>query len=449
MDTIQVMPGVQLQAAKTTALARPPGWRERLAGMLVKGATAEMAAAQPMTLTQWVDLLGGDNRPGKLWQQSTYYICLKRLAEGIGKMPLRVMQRMPDGGVREAMEHPLYRLLRYRPNRFVDAPSFWAAVETQRAHCGNAYIWRQETREHGTQLWLLPSDSVEVWLDDGKRLADRAYLWYVWTAENGQRYALSHEEIIHLRWGVTTDGIMGIPVSQALLDTVRGNQRAQSMLNKLYENGMTGKAVVQYTGNLSDVNVQSFLSNMQHYAAGEVRDGQTFIPVPVGATLTPLNVKLTDSQFLELKRYSASEIAAAFGISPAQLNDYEKSSYASASAQQLDFYMNTLMYISEHYEAALNHVLLSDRDTAAGYYVDFDEQATLRADPEKQIEQLRSAVGNALMTPNEARAELGRPAKEGGDELYANGNIIPLRMAGQQFAKENPATEDGAENQER
>lgn len=444
MDAIQIMQGArdQPQPGKMTALARQPSWRERLAARLVKGATADMTP-RDVSMTQWVDLLGGDLRGQKLWQQSTYYICLKRLSEGIGKMPLRVMQRMPDGGVREAAEHPLYRLLRYRPNRFCDAVSFWAAAETMRAHAGNAYIWMQCTQEYGTQLWLLPPDSVEVWLDDGRRLADRAWLWYIWTAQDGQRYALSHEEIVHLRWGVSYDGVMGVPVAQALRDTVEGNQRAQTMLNKLYQNGMTGKAVVQYTGNLSDANVQSFLANINRYADGTVRDGQSLIPVPLGSTVTPLNVKLTDSQFLELKRYSASEIAAAFGISPAQLNDYDKSSYASASAQQLDFYMGTIMYISEHYESALTWTLLSAQDMAAGYYIDFDEQATLKADPQTQIEQLRAAVSNMLLTPNEARAELGRPAKEGGDELYANGNIIPLRMAGQQFAKNLPAAEDG------
>ena len=40
--------------------------------------------------------------------------------------------------------------------------------------------------------------------------------------------------------------------------------------------------------------------------------------------LTPLDIKLSDSQFIELKKYSALQIAAAFGIKPNQINDYEK-----------------------------------------------------------------------------------------------------------------------------
>ena len=36
----------------------------------------------------------------------------------------------------------------------------------------------------------------------------------------------------------------------------------------------------------------------------------------------PLDIKLSDSQFFELKKYTALQIAAAFGVKPNQINDY-------------------------------------------------------------------------------------------------------------------------------
>lgn len=410
-------------------------WRDRLAGRLI----TKSAAGGTLTLQQLVDYLNERSPSGNFWEQSTYYICLSKLSQGVARMPLRVMQRHPDGGVREASDHPLYRTLRYRPNRFTDASSFWAAVEVARAHDGNAYIWRRISG-HRAELWLLPTDSVELWLDNAKILADQSYIWYRYNAPDGESYLLSHEEIAHLRWPTSVDGLTGIPVREALRSSIEGNIRAQQMLNRMYTSGMTGKAVVQYTGNLNDKNLESFLRNMQNYADGSVSAAQTFIPVPVGSTVTPLNVKLTDSQFLELKRYSSAEIAAAFGINPNQLNDYEKSSYASASAQQLDFYVNTMLYVTKHYEEVLGWLLLSEEDVAAGYYIDFDEREALKADAKTQIETLQAAVAGAIMKPNEARSNLELPAAEGGDQLYANGNLIPLILAGTQYLSQTEST---------
>lgn len=37
--------------------------------------------------------------------------------------------------------------------------------------------------------------------------------------------------------------------------------------------------------------------------------------------------------------------------------------------------------------------------------------------------------------PNEARRKLDMPDAEGGDELFANGNIVPLTMAGAAYQK--------------
>lgn len=59
-------------------------------------------------------------------------------------------------------------------------------------------------------------------------------------------------------------------------------------------------------------------------------------------TLQPLNVTLADAQYAEIKKYTALQIAAAFGIKPNQLNDYDKSSYSNSESQQLAFLVDTI-----------------------------------------------------------------------------------------------------------
>ena len=68
--------------------------------------------------------------------------------------------------------------------------------------------------------------------------------------------------------------------------------------------------------------------------------------------------------------------------------------------------------------------------TAGGY----TKSCILRADLKTQIETIVSAVTNGVYTPDEGRALLDYPAK-GCNELITNGNMMPVKMAGEQFKK--------------
>ena len=177
------------------------------------------------------------------------------------------------------------------------------------------------------------------------------------------------------------------------------------------------------------------LAGIEGYARGEMRNSgiENIIPIPVGYSLVPLNLKLADSQFLELRQYNALQIASAFGVKPYQVGDYTKSSYASAEAQQLSFLVDTLLYIVKQYEEEISYKLLTDDEVEEGYHTKFNVAVMLRADQQTQINTLSAAVSNFLMTPNEARERLDLPAKEGGDRLLGNGASIPVQYTGAQY----------------
>lgn len=125
-------------------------------------------------------------------------------------------------------------------------------------------------------------------------------------------------------------------------------------------------------------------------------------------------------------------------MKPSQLNDYEKSSYSSSEAQNLSFYVDTLLAILKQWEEELDNKLISSADIKAGYHVKANVSSILRADLKTQAEILAMNVNNAIMKPNEARDKLDLMAVEEGDFLMANGNYIPLEMVGKQY---NPGNE--------
>lgn len=393
------------------------------------------AGEEQMALNQLLDFLGVHSASADAQAEATYYACCKVLSEAIGKLPLKLQQSSPERGVRIAREHMYYRMLNERPNRYMTASVFWSTMELCRNHYGNAYALIDTRDPKRPQLWPIDPQTVQVWYDDACVLSEAPDVYYRVSTKNGLRI-FGSEEVLHFKSHNTFDGLVGISVREQLAATIEGNVKAQNMVNEMYDSGMTAKAVLQYTGGLNDANVKALKEGIEKYMKGgksNTNGVSNLVPIPMGFSLTPLNLKLADNQFIEVKQYSALQIASAFGVKPYQVGDYSKSSYASAEAQQLSFLVDTLLFIVKQYEEEIGYKLLSDQEEAEGYHSKFNTAVMLRADQQTQINTLSTAVSSFLMTPNEARERLDLPAKEGGDQLLGNGASIPVQYTGAQY----------------
>ena len=415
-------------------------------GMFDRWRTRKKNASTPeeVELQHLLSWLGVHDVSGGALSEATYYACIKVLSESIGKLPLRLMRTTPDTGINPQLGHRYYRMLNERPNRFMSASVFWTYVEFCRNHWGNAYALIDTSDRDHAQLWPLHPERMRVYYDDARLLNAVPDVYYVYQTAAGP-ITYGSEEVLHFKAHQTVDGLVGVSVREQMANTIQGNIKAQKMVNKMYDSGMTAKAVLQYTGNLKDASVDQLTKGIEAYAKGEMKAKgvENIIPMPLGMTLTPLNLKLADSQFLEVKQYSALQIAAAFGVKPNQVGDYSKSSYASAEAQQLSFLVDTLLFNIKQYEEELSWKLLTDEEAAAGLTAKFNTSVLLRADQQTQITTLSTAVSSFLMTPNEARERLDLPHKEGGDNLLGNGAAIPVQFAGSQYTAGQAGTQPG------
>lgn len=279
-------------------------------------------------------------------------------------------------------------------------------------------------------LWIMPSSDTTVIVDD-KGVFGAAGDIYYWYADkySGESYCFPSSDVMHFKTSMSFDGLTGAPVRDILKATIEGGLESQNFMNNLYKGGLTARAALQYTGDLSPKLEKQLIARLEEYANGANNAGK-FIPIPIGMKLEPLNIKLTDSQFFELKKYSALQIAGAFGIKPNQINDYEKSSYANSEMQNISFYIDTELYILKQYEEEINYKLLEPSETAAGKHFKFNENVILRTDAKSQATILTGYVQNGIYTPNEARSFMNKPRMEGGDNLICNGNYIKVADIG-------------------
>lgn len=396
-------------------------------------------------LLQWLGV-----RDQKNINEATYFTCLKLLSETMGKLPLKFLKEQDGGRIRGKMT-PLSYLLTVRPNQFITPTAFWTALELNTQHFGNGYAWiRGEFKEDsygGTynvkDLWVLPSNYVQVLMDDIGIFGDKGKMYFRYSdAKSGEQYVFRRHEIMHFKTWYSFDGVMGKPVGEILEQMVQGNLNSQEFAANLYKNGVTARYAMQYTGDLDKDRREKLKTKFADQLSGAANAGK-IIPVPKSLTLTPLTGgSLADNQYLDMKKYSALQIAAAFGIKPNQLNDYSKSSYANSEMQQLTFLVDTVLSRIKSYEEEINYICLTKQEADAGYLYKFNEKALLRTDSKTQIELMSGGVNNGIYKPNEARGYLDLPAAEGGDQLIVNGNYIPLTRVGDQYANSGSGKEE-------
>ena len=389
-----------------------------------------------------LDWLGIASRDKRKVAEITYFTCLKMLSETMGKLPLKFYQEVERGKIR-AKSDDMTKLLQFRPNPIMTPTTFWTSVELNCQHHGNAYVWlrtSRPTRKYGGEykpldMWLMPTTDVQVIMDDKGVFGDAGRLWYQYSdRKTGEQHLFDQDEVMHFKTWYSNDGIMGEPVRNFIGGAIDGALASQGFMSNLYNTGLTASVAVQYTGDLNDAAVKRLEKKFTDKMTGMENAGRV-VPIPLGLQITPLNMNLTDAQFFELRKYSALQIASAFGIKPNQINNYDKSSYANSETQQLAFLVDTASTRMKAYEEEINYKCLTSKQQKEGFYYKFNEKAILRADSKTQMNNLASAVQNGIYTPNEAREYLDLPSEEGGDQLVMNGNYIPITMVGEQYGR--------------
>lgn len=359
--------------------------------------------------------------------EAVYFTCLKLLSETLAKMPVKL--RLKKNRKNEKVINNLNYLLQVRPNENMSPSTFWASIERCRNHFGNAYILIYKKNSRATKidaLYILKNENVEI-------ITHKNKIYYVYNTPEKQ-YIYSAFEILHFKTSASFDGIVGKSVKEILNSTVTTNINSQNFIKNIGENSVMAKAVMEIDLDIETSQREKIKQKLEEFATG-IKNSGRIIPLPEGVKLKPFDVKLTDSQFLEIRKYNSLQIAMAFGIKPDMINDYSKSSYSNSEMQQLSFYIDTMQFILKNYEDELNYKLLTKDEIEEGYFFKFNEKVMLRTNNKEQSEILAKYINNGIYTPNEARALLDLDAVDGGDRLVMNGNYIPIQQVGEQYQK--------------
>lgn len=159
-----------------------------------------------------------------------------------------------------------------------------------------------------------------------------------------------------------------------------------------------------------------------------------------GMTFEPFTFNSTDAQFLENRKFQIQEIARAFNIPSPMVGDLERATWSNSEQKGREF----LSYCLEPWllglEGALRRALFSDAERAT-HVIRFDRDDLTRADLATRATTISSLISSQVINPNEGRAWLGLPPREGGDD-FLNPNISAAPAAKERQEIVDPQDED-------
>jgi HK97 family phage portal protein len=149
-------------------------------------------------------------------------------------------------------------------------------------------------------------------------------------------------------------------------------------------------------------------------------------PMPPGHELKPVGFDPEKGQMTEARLFQIQEIARAYQMPPAFLQDLSRGTFSNVEQQDLHLVKHLVGQWAKAFEDELNLKLFGR--FRSGRYVEHNLDGLQRGDFKSRIEGIARGIQTAQLTPNEARALENRPkhANPAADDLLVQGATVVL-----------------------
>jgi HK97 family phage portal protein len=363
---------------------------------------------------------------GPLYESSIPFMCLAWEKRNTVEAELVVQKRDENGAWKNVPAHPLYDLLS-EPNPYWDMHELLDCVRFDYHLSGNAYLWKRRSGSGKVvELYWLPSWCTEPrWDESGLSQID-CFEYQV----NGVSWAIPVKDVIHFK-GVLPDprsyGRKGLGAFSAVLREVcTDNEAAMFTASMLRNMGVPGviispKGTDGNPGEMTDDQRITFKKLWRENFTGENR-GEPFVQsIPVDINMPGFS----PSQMMvdKIRDIPETRIAGAFGIPLSVLQLSQGLENSNTNANKSDdreqaiesCVVPTLLGLAR----ALSRGLIREIEDPREYRLWFDLSGMrCMQDNENELTKtLVAASGGPILTPNEARARIGKAPQPGGDVI--------------------------------
>ncbi|MGP4904791.1 phage portal protein [Psychrobacter faecalis] len=365
------------------------------------------------------------------------FACVSLITRDIGKLKIKTKRKV--NGVSQVCTSCINPLLA-KPNDFQNWQQFAEAWATSKATSGNTYVWK--VRNIYGEVWklqILNPERTKPLVDPTGNVFYQVRKDRLFDLDEDVVFPAS--EIIHDRFNCFYHPLVGLsPITACALSASQGIS-IQRNAQAFFANASRPSGILVTPGSISPENAKLMRDewNANYSGSGTGRTGV----LGDGVTYQPISVAAQDAQLVEQLKLSGEVICTAFSVPSFKIG---LSAAPSGKISDLNdiYYSDCLQHYIESIETLLNQHL----DLEDGVEVEFDLKALLRMDSNSQMSFLKEGIGAAILSPNEARAELGYAAVSGGEspmiqqQNYSLAAIAKRDGSADPFAKAPTPTDD-------
>lgn len=312
--------------------------------------------------------------PDSSMKLAAVWACVRVRSEDIAKLPCILYQRSADGSKQRASGHPLYTLIRDRPNPRMTAFEFRQGMQADLDLRGNALALKEfNGRGRVVALWPVVWDRVRVLCS-----TDQHELFFEVKDKNGRIIdTFPSEGVLHLR-GMSLDGMVGLSPIAYHRETIGLAIAAQKYGSAFFGNSATPRGGIEVPSPLSKEAAEMLRESWDAKYRGTDNAHKIGI-FDGGMKYVQTGMDNTDAQYIETRVQQNSEIWRIYRMPPHKVGDLSKATFSNIEQQGLEYVTDCLMSELVRWEQTLARDLLLDSEQGE-YYFEFLVDALLRGD---------------------------------------------------------------------
>lgn len=360
------------------------------------------------------------------------WACVNVVANGVAQVPLKIYRaREDDQGADPATDHPLFKVLHRRPNKWQTSFQFRRTLMFHVLLAGDFFAFK--SRVGGRIHELIPIEPGRVTVTRERDLS----LTYGVTGEDGSRRTLGQDDVWHVT-GPSWNSWSGLDATRLAREALGLAMATEAAHADLHRNG------VQMSGLFSiadKVNADQY-KQLQAWIAEQIGGQNRFKPFVLdrGAAFHQIAMSGVDAQHIETRRLQIEEICRAFRTFPQMIGHAGDQAPTFASAEQF-FIAHVVHTLGPWYEDLQQSIDVNLIGEEGGLFSKFTPDALLRGDMKSEAEYFAKALGSGggdgWMTPNQIRRIKDWNPEPGGD-------VLPKRQAAKIETKAAPVVETKA-----
>lgn len=342
-----------------------------------------------------------------------YFRALSLISGDAGRCPLivyRMVVKEYGEGKEKATDHPAYRLLRRRPNKYMTANTWKKVMIMHVCDKGNAYSYILRDGD-GTPTELLPLDPDRTW-----PVRKDGVLWYITQQNDGGYRKIKSSDMFHLK-GASWDGLSGMGWREIGKETLGMGIASRKFTTRFYRRGAVPSVVLEVPGKMTPKVARQLRRDWENLQSGLENMHATAV-LQQGTKAHTLSQSARDSQMAEMQMFNVRMTSTLTGVPPHKLGDNTRSSYNSLQEENQSYLDDALDHWLVDFEEEAEDKLLSDEEhESEEYCIEFNRKVFVQANLTDRYSSYAVAKQNRLMTTNEIRSIENLNPLEGGDEL--------------------------------